>query len=108
LGPVAEAALRLRPLGRDGSSYRRRPSKRAYGSQGYDVETCPECGGVMRVERFVLDPVEIARALDGEPSTEASRAREAHPPRGPPVPEQLSFRFEDETRAERRRFTKKA
>ena len=39
-----------------------------------------------------------------------SSVREAHPPRGPPVPQQLSFAFafEHETSAHRRRFTKKA
>jgi hypothetical protein len=56
----------------------------------------------------VLDPAEIAAVLDGRPSIEADRAREAHPPRGPPLPQQLSFAFEQETSAHRRRLTKKA
>jgi hypothetical protein len=67
-------------------------------AMGYDVETCPRCGAVMRVEGMVTDPDEIALALDEYNDTEDDAARTAHTPRGPPAPLQLSFDFGPQTR----------
>jgi hypothetical protein len=73
----------------------------------FDMETCPECGAVMKVEGFVLDPDEIALALDGHPG-QAEAARTEHPPRGPPVPSQLWFDFAAPKRALRPELTRLA
>ena len=49
---------------------------------GIDVETCPRCGGKMKVIALVRDPQSIARYLRhlGLPTEEPSMA----PARGPP------------------------
>jgi hypothetical protein len=73
----------------------------------FDMETCPECGAVMKVEGFVLDPDEIALALDGHPG-QAEAARTEHPPRGPPAPSQLWFDFAAPKRALRPELTRLA
>jgi hypothetical protein len=71
----------------------------------FDMETCPDCGAVMKIEGFVLDPEEIALALDDHPEAEDDAARTSHPPRGPPLPSQLWFDFAVPKRAPRREPT---
>jgi hypothetical protein len=73
----------------------------------FDMETCPECGATMKVVGFVLDPDEIALALDGHPG-QAEAARTEHPPRGPPTPSQLWFDFAATKRALRPELTRLA
>lgn len=58
------------------------PWQRLMRQLGIDVETCPRCGGKMKVIALVQDPASIARYLRrlGLPTEEPSMA----PARGPP------------------------
>jgi ribosomal protein S27AE len=58
------------------------PWQRLMRQLGIDVETCPRCGGKMKVIALVRDPQGIARYLRhlGLPTEEAPMA----PARGPP------------------------
>ena len=61
---------------------------------GYDMETCPECGGVMRVVQCVLAAEAIHAILEARGKQSSPRTRP--PARAPP---QLSFEFASSTPA---------
>ena len=67
---------------------------------GIDVETCPRCGGRMRLLALITEPPNVARFLRhlGEPTEPPPRA----PARAPPFTRSRVLRRRDEERSAQR------